>query len=93
MDSWPSHSIKSGVVNQGHGLVRMGADRRLVNVNKPGMRAFHQRRWAGQAVDVLNPVGGANGLSKLRHQSPTIIVWFEHLERFAIALSRRPPLS
>ena len=35
----------------------MGSDHRIVNINKPGMRAFHQRLWAGKIAYELYPFG------------------------------------
>ena len=35
----------------------MGSDHRIVNINKPGIRAFHQRLWAGKIAYELSPFG------------------------------------
>jgi len=35
----------------------MGSDHRIVNINKLGMRAFHQRLWAGKIAYELYPFG------------------------------------
>jgi hypothetical protein len=35
----------------------MGTDHRIVSINNPGMRVFHQRHWAGEIAHEFYPFG------------------------------------
>ena len=35
----------------------LGSDHRIININKPGMRAFHQRLWADEIAYEFYPFG------------------------------------
>ena len=35
----------------------LGSEHRIININKPGMRAFHQRLWADEIAYEFYPFG------------------------------------